>query len=70
MKKQEALSHIRKKVGYVPSVMIFEIYSDEDEIPQGLIDMSIRDAKPRRQVIYGGVKFFNELEKAFKKGKQ
>ena len=39
MKKREAVNHIISVVGFVPHPVIFEIYSDEDEIPQGLVDV-------------------------------
>ncbi len=37
MKKQEALKLISDVVGYIPYPIIFEIYNDEDEIPDELI---------------------------------
>ena len=46
MKKKEALNYIRLNKGYVPYIGIFEIYNDEDEIPQELIDLSIKEDKP------------------------
>lgn len=39
MKKQEAINYIRKKMGFVPYVGLFDIYSDDDNIPQELIDV-------------------------------
>lgn len=47
MKKKEALNYIRLKKGYVPYIGMFEIYNDEDEIPQELIDLSIKEDKPK-----------------------
>lgn len=32
--------------GFVPYIGMFEIYNDEDEIPQELIDLSIKEDKP------------------------
>lgn len=37
MKKKEALNYIILHKGYIPYIGIFEIYKDEDEIPQELI---------------------------------
>jgi len=51
MKKIEALNYIRLHKGYVPYIEIFDIYNDEDEIPQELIDLSIREDKPRGNFI-------------------
>ena len=47
MKKKEALNHIRLHKGYVPYCFMFEIYNNEDEIPQELIDLSIKEDKPK-----------------------
>ena len=46
MKKQEAFNYIRLCKGYVPYISCFEIYNDQDEIPQELIDLSINEHKP------------------------
>lgn len=47
MKKKEALNYIISHKGFVPYIIMFELYDDEDEIPQGLIDLSIKEDKPR-----------------------
>lgn len=39
--KKEALNYIRLCKGYVPYIGIFDIYNDEDEIPQYLIELSL-----------------------------
>lgn len=46
MKKKEALSYIRKHKGYVPYVAMFELYQDDDDIPDGLINMEIEKDPP------------------------
>ena len=51
MRKIEALNYIRKHKGYVPYIGIFEIYNDNDEIPQGLIDLSIKESKTKENLI-------------------
>jgi hypothetical protein len=51
MKKIEALNYIRLHKGYVPYIGIFEIYNDENEIPQELIDLSIKEDKPKENFI-------------------
>lgn len=43
MKKSEALEYIRSKKGYVPYIGLFRIFEDGDEIPQELINLSIKD---------------------------
>lgn len=47
MKKKKALNYIRLNKGFVPYIGMFEIYNDEDEIPQELIDLSIKEDEPR-----------------------
>ena len=51
MNKKEALNYIRKKRGFIPYVTIFEIYSDDDEIPKEFIDMSCEEIKPNGNFI-------------------
>ena len=46
MKKQEALEYIRKHKGHVPYITLFELYEDNDEIPDELIDVEIRKDPP------------------------
>lgn len=43
MKKNEALKFITEKKGYVPYITLFEIYGEDDEIPQGLIDLEVKE---------------------------
>jgi len=42
MKKQEALNHIRNIKGYIPYVDIFSLYNNDDEIPDELINISVK----------------------------
>jgi len=46
MNKKEAMDFIRKYKGYVPYIGIFEIYDNNDEIPQELIDLEIKKDEP------------------------
>lgn len=46
MKKKEAFEHIRQHKGFVPYVDLFDLYDDEEEIPQFLIDISLKEDKP------------------------
>jgi hypothetical protein len=62
MKKIEALNYIRLHKGYVPYIGIFEIYNDEDEIPQELIDLSIKEDKPRGNFIICSVELAEQLK--------
>jgi hypothetical protein len=62
MKKIEALNYIRLHKGYVPYIGIFEIYSDEDEIPQELIDLSIKEDKPKENFIICSAELAEQLK--------
>ena len=46
MNKVEALKYIKEKQGFIPYVALFEIYKDEDDIPQHLIELSVTPIKP------------------------
>ena len=63
MKKIEALNYIRLHKGYVPYIGIFEIYNDEDEIPQELIDLSIKEDKPKENFIICSAELAEQLKK-------
>lgn len=63
MKKQETLKHIKDKMGYIPYSTIFDIFLDDDEIPEGLIKMSCREPKPNGDFIICSAKLVEELEK-------
>ena len=52
MKKNEALNYIRLHKGYVPYVAIFELFNDNDEIPQHFIDLSVKEDKPKKIQIF------------------
>ena len=62
MEKIEALNYIRLHKGYVPYIGIFEIYNDEDEIPQELIDMSIKEDKPKGDFMICGAELAEQLK--------
>jgi hypothetical protein len=62
MKKIEALNYIRLHKGYVPYIGIFDIYGDEDEIPQELIDLSIKEDKPKENFIICGAELAEQLK--------
>ncbi len=62
MKKIEALNYIRLHKGYVPYIVIFEIYNDEDEIPQELIDLSIKEDKPKENFIICSAELAEQLK--------
>ena len=63
MKKQEALNYIREKRGFVPYVALFEIFEDNDEIPQALIDAECREDKPQGNFIIGSAKLVEYINK-------
>ena len=43
MKKKEELNNIREKKRYVPYVGLFDLWDDEDEIPENLITLSCEE---------------------------
>jgi hypothetical protein len=63
MKKIEALNYIKLHKGYIPYVGIFDIYNDEDEIPQELINLSIQYDKPRGNFMICSAHLAQELKK-------
>lgn len=48
MNKVDTLNYIKEKKGWIPYKMIFNIFSDDDEIPPKLIEMSINDTDNNR----------------------
>lgn len=62
MKKKEALNYIRLNKGYVSYIGIFETYNDEDEIPQELIDLSIKEDKPRANFMICSAELAEQLK--------
>jgi hypothetical protein len=62
MKKTEALNYIRLHKGYVPYIGVFEVYNDEDEIPQELIDLSILADKPKEDFIICSAELAEQLK--------
>jgi hypothetical protein len=63
MKKQAAIEYIRNQVGFVPTMMIFELYEDDDDIDQNLINYLVNSVKPKPVVFYCGSKLASELNK-------
>lgn len=63
MNKNEALNYIRLCKGYIPYVTLFEIYNDDDIIPQELIDISIREDKPKGDFMVCNAKLAEEIKK-------
>jgi len=51
MNKQEALNFIRNQMGFIPYSKIFEIYSDEDDIPQELINLECQKIEKKPFII-------------------
>ena len=62
MKKKDALNYIKSAKGYVPYIGMFEIYTDEDEIPQELINLSIKDDKPKGDFIICSAELAEQLD--------
>lgn len=63
MKKIEALNYIKLHKGYIPYIGIFDIYNDEDVIPQELINLSIQNDKPRNNFMICSAHLAQELKK-------
>jgi len=64
MKKKEALDYIREKKGYVPYIQIFDIYGEDDDIPQELIDLECKeDPNTAHNFIICSGKLADELNK-------
>lgn len=61
MKKQEALKYIKNEMGYIPYSTIFRIYSDDDEIPQELIEASCKKPENINDFIICSAEFAEEL---------
>ena len=63
MKKQEALKYIKEQRGFVPYISMFELWNDEDSIPQELIDLSCKPEKLKNNWIICNAKVAEELNK-------
>jgi len=64
LKKKEALDFIREKKGYVPYIGIFDIYGDDDDVPQELIDIECReDPSTRHNFMICSAALADELNK-------
>lgn len=46
MKKQEVIEYIRKEKSFVPFISLFDLYENNDDIPQEFINMVKADYKP------------------------
>ena len=63
MKKIEALNYIKLHRGYIQYIGIFDIYNDEDVIPQELINLSIQNDEPRDNFMICSAHLAQELKK-------
>lgn len=66
MFKKEALEYIKSKKGYVPYSSIFEIFEDTDQIPQELIEISIKEDSPKGAYLIGGIELIKQFQKLIK----
>ena len=62
MKKKEAMKFIRKHKGYIPYVTLFELYNDDDEIPQKLIDLECKKDEPKSNFMIVGQGLYEQLK--------
>lgn len=65
MKKQDALTYIRNIRGFVPYHTFFDIWNDDDEIPQELVDISCRP-EIKNNFILCGAHLASALNESFK----
>lgn len=63
MKKNEALNFIRTRKGYVPYIGFFGIWNDDDEIPENVIELSIKEDRPVGREVMGSAKFIEQIER-------
>ena len=63
MKKNEALNYIRARKGYVPYVGLFDLWNGDDEIPENVIELSIKEDRPVGREVMGSVKFIEQFER-------
>lgn len=51
MNKKEAFKLIRQQKGYIPYVQIFDLFVDNEEIPQELITISMQKEQANGEII-------------------
>jgi len=66
MKKTETLEYIKKERGFIPYVSLFDMFGNDDDIPQHLIDMSIKKDE-KNHLIIGGEELINLINDIKKK---
>ena len=49
MNKAEAIKFIRQQRGFVPYIGIFDVFGNNDEIPQALIDLECKRGESKPQ---------------------
>ncbi|MCE5225250.1 MAG: hypothetical protein LLG05_05255 [Porphyromonadaceae bacterium] len=67
MTKREALSYMeeKRKEGYLTHSLILEIYNDNDEIPDDILDLVCHLPEPPKNIIiFGSAAMINEFNKA------
>ena len=62
MNKQQAFEYIRKKIGFVPYVGVFDIFNETEDIPSELIQLSIVPLKPHGNFIITSSKVSDVLK--------
>lgn len=66
MKKIETLEYIKKERGFIPYVSLFDMFGNDDDIPQHLIDMSIK-MDEKSHLIIGGESLIDLIDNIKKK---
>ena len=60
---------LEKKGLTLPFKQIFDLYEENEEIPDTLIEILLTDNKERSIILYGSSLFFAEFNNALKNGK-
>lgn len=62
MRKKEAMEFIRGQKGYIPYVTLFELYNDDEEIPQRLINIECKKDEPNENFMIVGGGLYEQLK--------
>jgi hypothetical protein len=62
MKKKEALDFIRKEKGYIPYLSLFEMFNENDNIPEQLISLECKKDESKANFIIGSKLLCEQLK--------
>ena len=63
MKKAEAIKFIRQQRGFVPYIGIFDVFGNNDEIPQAFIDLECKRGESKPQILVCSAAVTEQLNK-------